>query len=203
MGCSSRLRKTCFRLLRSSQTDRSQTMVTHRAGCSKRPTFSPAQPRRAETRLSTGTAAASEEGDEVHTTLRVTQRLIGRSPSVVTPLEKSASGFRVSSTLRVNRSPFAWILENGETPLALNLLTSDPLHGEEQWVPQQSRRTFSASCQRKSTVGRIDREHAAIPARELDFRSPFQYYETEGGTDLAEHRRCAVSFESPFCPWWR
>ena len=144
MGCSSRLRKTCFRLLRSSQTDRSQTMVTHRAGCSKRPTFSPAQPRRAETRLSTGTAAASEEGDEVHTTLRVTQRLIGRSPSVVTPLEKSASGFRVSSTLRVNRSPSGWIVASGEAHSALSLFALDPLHQERKsnGAPDKAGRLF-------------------------------------------------------------
>ena len=35
----------------------------HPAGCSKRPTVSPAQPRRAKTRRSAGAAAASEEGE--------------------------------------------------------------------------------------------------------------------------------------------
>jgi hypothetical protein len=36
-----------------------------------------------------GRGCSKREGDEVHTTLCVSQRLIGRSPSVLTPLEKS------------------------------------------------------------------------------------------------------------------
>ena len=38
---------------------------------------------------------SKQGGEEVHTTLRVNQRLIGRSSSVLTPLEKSAREFRV------------------------------------------------------------------------------------------------------------
>jgi hypothetical protein len=68
---------------------------------------SPAQPRRAETRLSAGSPAVSEETREVY------------------------------ATLRVNRSRFAWILANGETAsglslFALDLLHLDPLHDEER-----------------------------------------------------------------------
>jgi hypothetical protein len=55
----SRLRKRCGQA-RTSLVRTSSTIGKHRAGCSKRPDFSPAQPRRAETRRSAGKAAASE-----------------------------------------------------------------------------------------------------------------------------------------------
>ena len=50
-----------FGYARTSLVRTSETTGEHRAGCSKRPDFSPAQPRRAKTRRSAGKAAASEE----------------------------------------------------------------------------------------------------------------------------------------------
>jgi hypothetical protein len=57
----------------------------------------------------------------VHTALRVNQRLIGRSPSGLTPLEKSSCESYVESALRVLRSPIGWIFANGETPSMMSL----------------------------------------------------------------------------------
>jgi len=80
------------------------------------PDFSPAQPRRAETRRSAGKAAASEGPEEVHTALRVGRSSLewilanGKSPPVLPTSEKSLLSVEPLSEARTKLADFFSIL---------------------------------------------------------------------------------------------
>ena len=137
------MRKSCFRSLRSHRQaglrGQSNAVQDAQKGRLSHPP-DPGAPRRASPRPRVH--RAKRRGGTYRTLCEPAAHRA--KPSVLTPLEKSASGFRVSSALRVNRSPSGWIVASGEAHSALSLLALDPLHQERKsnGAPDKAGRLF-------------------------------------------------------------